>query len=215
MRTNVKRAGAAVAGTAAAVAYAGPVRRWMRTWGATPDELSKPLPGDEILPDATDQSTRAISIRAQPFDVWPHLQNVGDWRHFFDRLLARIPGARRTDDGGAIDVRRKPLREGDVIPTGLSEMRIVRIEPERAIVLRHTGFGYDYTWTAVIEPEGPASTRLVTRTRYKGVHALLVALDPLIFVGIRRWLAAMRRRAEADAASHATPSAGAGTRGAP
>lgn len=43
----------------------------MMRWGATADEASEPLPGDERTPDPRVQSTRAVTIDAPPEQVWP------------------------------------------------------------------------------------------------------------------------------------------------
>lgn len=40
-------------------------------WGATDNEVRRPLPGDQEIPQPTVQSTRAITIAAPPAEVWP------------------------------------------------------------------------------------------------------------------------------------------------
>ena len=54
----------AAIGTAALAAYWLIVRPWHLRWGATDDEVAKPLPGDELEPDPAIQMTRAITIDA-------------------------------------------------------------------------------------------------------------------------------------------------------
>ncbi|HEY0969368.1 MAG TPA: hypothetical protein VGE02_00155 [Gemmatimonadales bacterium] len=46
---------------------------WMTNWGATADERGRTLPGDELVPLATDQSTRAITVRAPADETWSWL----------------------------------------------------------------------------------------------------------------------------------------------
>jgi hypothetical protein len=60
-------AGATVA---AAVGYLAWRPRMLR-WGATTQEASEALPGDERTPHPRVQSTRAITIEAPPEQVWP------------------------------------------------------------------------------------------------------------------------------------------------
>ena len=55
-------------------------RRWHRTWGATSTEVSEPLPGDALIPNADLQTTRAIEIAASPAEVWPWLVQMGQGR---------------------------------------------------------------------------------------------------------------------------------------
>ena len=42
------------------------VRPWQLMWGATFEEVSRPLPGDELVARPTFNATRAISIAAAP-----------------------------------------------------------------------------------------------------------------------------------------------------
>jgi hypothetical protein len=45
-------------------------------WGATDDEVARPMPGDHLFPDAP-SATRAITIDTQPHDIWPWLVQLG------------------------------------------------------------------------------------------------------------------------------------------
>ena len=44
---------------------------------ATEDECSRPLPGDERIPQAIDTLTHGVTIRRSPHDVWPWLAQMG------------------------------------------------------------------------------------------------------------------------------------------
>lgn len=44
---------------------------------ATPEEVSRPLPGDEVIPRPTGSATHAITIDAPPDQVWPWLVQMG------------------------------------------------------------------------------------------------------------------------------------------
>jgi hypothetical protein len=44
-----------------------------RNRGATASERSRPLPGDQLVPNASSVTTMAISIDAPLEDVWPWL----------------------------------------------------------------------------------------------------------------------------------------------
>src|SRR5690606_41597954 len=52
-------------------------RPWQERWGATEEEARRPLPGDELLHDADDQVTRAITIQAPAEEVWRWLVQIG------------------------------------------------------------------------------------------------------------------------------------------
>ncbi|HYK96852.1 MAG TPA: hypothetical protein VEU77_00520 [Candidatus Acidoferrales bacterium] len=52
-------------------------RRWHVRWGATSDEVSAPMAGDEDVRDASLNATRAITIAAPPERVWPWIVQMG------------------------------------------------------------------------------------------------------------------------------------------
>jgi hypothetical protein len=53
------------------------LRGWVLTWGATPEEATARLPGDELLDPADIVATRAIEIEAPPSAIWPWLVQMG------------------------------------------------------------------------------------------------------------------------------------------
>ena len=76
MTTGWKRR--AFAGTGWAIAaYGVAVRPWHLRWGATEDEVRRPLPGDALVTTPLVAATRAITIAAPPEEVWPWLVQQG------------------------------------------------------------------------------------------------------------------------------------------
>jgi len=63
---TIAGAALAAAGSGSVIAYPIFFRRRCLTWGATPEEVSGKLPGDELLPEAGLVSTRAVTINASP-----------------------------------------------------------------------------------------------------------------------------------------------------
>src|SRR4051812_36462174 len=59
------------------------VRPWFLSWGATRAEQQMPLPGDDIVPAAATQNTRAITIHAPVDQVWQWLAQTGQDRAGF------------------------------------------------------------------------------------------------------------------------------------
>ncbi|HQF71439.1 MAG TPA: hypothetical protein PLH39_09200, partial [Promineifilum sp.] len=55
-------------------------RRWYATWGATPAEQQRALPGDDIVAQPRLVVTRAITIRAPAEAIWPWLLQLGQGR---------------------------------------------------------------------------------------------------------------------------------------
>jgi hypothetical protein len=124
------------------------------------------LEGDDIVPEATAQLTHAILIDAPPGDVWPWLLQMGCRRagwYSWDRL----------DNGGVRSADRiipelQRLAVGDSLPArpvGTEGFEVLRIVPERALVLRGLSSEWLGTWAFVLEPIGTDKTRLVTRYR--------------------------------------------------
>lgn len=53
------------------------VRAWHLRWGATADELHGAMPGDEVVPRAQFNATRAVTVDAPPERVWPWIVQSG------------------------------------------------------------------------------------------------------------------------------------------
>ena len=112
-------AGAALAGGLGSLAYPIFFRRWCLTWGARPEEVSRNLPGDELLADAGIVSTRAITVDAPPGAIWPWLVQMGSGRggvytyDWIENLLGlNMHSARR------ILPQFQDLKVGDELPLG-------------------------------------------------------------------------------------------------
>jgi hypothetical protein len=124
------------------------------------------LEGDDIVADAGAQLTHSMTIDAPPVDVWPWLLQMGCQRagwYSWDLLdNAGVPSADH------IIPELQKLSVGDVLPArpvGTEGFRVIRIVPERAIVLDGLSPKWKGTWAFVLEPLGPDKTRLVTRYR--------------------------------------------------
>jgi hypothetical protein len=207
MAKVMKRAGTAAAAGAGALIYAGPLRRWMRNWGASAAEIAGALPGDELLDGDVVQSTRAITIHAPPEAIWPWLAQMGDRRGGFygGEALFRLLGLQHGHSAESVDPRMQALHEGDPIPAGWTAFTARHVEPNRALVLSRGGHGYEYTWAMVLVPAEGGATRLVSRVRYRGSKVLAAASEPIVFAVTRRWFASVKARAERQA--HRPPAA--------
>lgn len=58
-------------------------RHWHMRWGATDDEVLASMRGDELVPNASFNATRAITIDAPPEKVWPWIVQMGYGRAGF------------------------------------------------------------------------------------------------------------------------------------
>src|SRR5690242_14093120 len=124
--------GAAAASAGAALGFV-KARAQFRTWGIDAEEAVKPLPGDDLVPDAEAVDTRGIDIAGPPKDVWPWLVQMGYGRagwYSYDELDMDQPSADR------IVPELQKLEIGDLLPThpgGGLEGRV--IQPGAALVV--------------------------------------------------------------------------------
>jgi hypothetical protein len=62
---------------ALAVVFWLPVRTWCTRWGTAPEELARVMPGDALIPEATEMSMQAVTVEARPEHIWPRLVHIG------------------------------------------------------------------------------------------------------------------------------------------
>ena len=154
---------AALGAAGAAALYALVLRPRHMTWGATGDEARGPVAGDELLPDADIVSTRVVEIDAPPWAVWPWLVQMGPGRggaYTYDWIERRLGVDIRNVDRVVPELQ--DLRVGDEIPMPGYAMRVERLDPERAMVVRSTTGGW--VWAFELRP-ADGRTRLVSRNR--------------------------------------------------
>lgn len=63
--------------------YALAVRPWLVRRGASDDEVRRPLPGDDVVPEPAAPSTCAVTIHAPAAEVWKWLVQIGQGRAGF------------------------------------------------------------------------------------------------------------------------------------
>jgi len=70
------------------------LRSWYSRWGATGDETTMKLPGDEFVPHPRGGYTQAIGIKAPAASVWPWVAQTGQGRggYYSYELLENIVG---------------------------------------------------------------------------------------------------------------------------
>jgi hypothetical protein len=217
-----------VAAGIAAVAEGGLIRLG-RSYGSTAAERSRLLPGDEIVAVPDVQTDHAVTIAAPPSAVWPWLVQMGWGRggwytaRWVDRLLfpANGPSADR------IEPALQTIEVGTFIPDGPPEtecgLTVVRLEPERVLVLRsdsHLPLSWrararlDWTWAFVLTPlDGGCRTRFHFRSRWVTAPWWLtlggwLAVVPADLVMSRDMLRGVKARAELTERSAARGRAG-------
>lgn len=198
------------------VVFAAFVRPWYLQWGATDEEARASLSGDEIVPNADRQETRAITIRASVDRVWPWLAQLGQDRggfYSYDVLENLVGCAMPTEDRLRPDKQSWQL--GDKLwmyPSnkagGVGFATLRSYVPGRAL-----GFGTrmmgqalsapeDGSWSFALVPLGDSATRFLVRGRGAPGRSLLgVAFDrsffePVHFLMERRMMIGIAQLAE-------------------
>jgi hypothetical protein len=195
-------AGLAIAGGGALAAYVLGIRPWHLRWGATEEELSMALPGDELTPNPKLKATHAITINAPAADVWPWLMQMGQNRGGFYSYtwLENLVGCKMRN-ADEIVPEWQELKVGDNVwlHPKAPPAQVASIDPGHAIVLK--GWG-----AFVLQPMDEKRTRLIIRSQgdYEPnlgnpvLNFLLwrVVFEPAHFIMERKMLLGIRERAE-------------------
>ena len=167
----------------------------LQHWGSRPEEVTAPVTGDDLVPDATLVATRSVSLGARPDAVYPWLAQMGFGRagwYSYDWLdnLGRPSATTIHDEWQA--------HEGDEIPGGPITFTAAVARPGEAFVLTllRPRIGFSLAYELRPEREG---TRLVSRLRVRlrvpGGHIVeRFALGPGDGVMVRRQLLGLRAR---------------------
>lgn len=188
-------------------------RRRLLTWGSTPDEVARALPGDELVRSPHLTSTRSITVRAAAVDVWPWLAQMGQGRgglYSYDWLENLAGCQMRSADRVVPEWQSVEVGDPFRLHPDLA-LRVARIDPGEVLVVEGgvspTGEAtsgsdapYDFSWAFVLVPVGPDATRLIIRERYR-YHAPWVRLmvEPISVISCvmtERMMRGIRDRAE-------------------
>jgi hypothetical protein len=199
------------------------LRRAIRSWGATPEEVAGVLPGDDLVATPDLRLTRAITIGAPAEGVFAWLAQLGqgrggfysyDWLenrtgldvHSADVILPQFQDLKR---GDRVPVAPGPTFYGFVVADVVHPSHLVLqmlmhpftgrpVDPPGS----EAAWSIHATWAFALTPIDRASTRLVSRTRVKlrlpvGLrHVYALALEAVELPMQRRMLLGIRERAE-------------------
>jgi hypothetical protein len=179
-------------------------RPWAMNWGATDDEISRSMLGDEIVQNPTFNATRAVTIKAQPEEIWPWILQMGykkagfycyDW---FDN--DGIPSAER------IMPEYQNLKVGDLIPLSVVVyVKVAELNQNQSMLWvfqEGSGPWTGSTWAWELYQKDPQHTRLLTRLRVRSEIVISrIMLDFFEIVMMRKSMLGIKERAERVAAS--------------
>lgn len=170
-------------------------RPWQLTWGATEEEVNRPMVGDDIVADPTFNATRAVTIHATPEEIWPWILQIGYKRagfYSYDRLdNDGIPSAER------ILPEYQGLQIGDRIPMSASvDAEVIALEPNQHMLMVFP-WETTATWAWGLYPMDSEHTRLITRlhARHDRLPSRLL-LDAFEIIMMRKCMLGIKRRAE-------------------
>jgi hypothetical protein len=193
----------AAATVAAALMYRRFLRQTILTWGATADEATARLPGDELLEDADGIATRAITIDAPRSAVWPWIAQMGpsprggaytyDW-------IENLLGLNMHSTDRVLPEYQHP-QVGEGFGYGGNRMSFKIVEPEH--VLATESADGNWVWTFVLE-EQDGRTRLISRNRFRLPKLKdkigMFPMEPGSLFMERKMLVGIKQRAERLAA---------------
>jgi len=193
------------------------LQRRLLNWGATPAEVARRLPGDDLLPEPGIVSTRAITITAPPGAIWPWLEQMGSGRggaYTYD-WIENLFGL-GMHSASRVLPQFQNLKVGDEIPLGPDRpmMRVEVLDPERVLTVRSADG--NWVWIFAIFPQD-RSARLISRNRIATPSALarllyLSIMVPASLVMERKMLIGIRDRAERLARQPGSPARATGAR---
>ena len=193
------RIGLAFGVAVAWILYARLFRRPVLTWGATAEEASARLPGDELLKDADGMATRAITIEAPASAVWPWIAQMGpaprggaytyDW-------IENLLGLNMHSTHQVLPEYQHP-QVGDTLGFGTNKMSFRLVEPEHVLAMQSADG--NWVWTFVLD-EQEGTTRLISRNRFRlpklKDRIAMIPMEPASLVMERKMLQGIRQRAE-------------------
>ena len=210
MRLFTALAAAAFLGVAAGLAgYTRVLRPKHIRWGATDEEVRRPMPLDGAVPDPNHVSTRAVAIRARPDEIWFWLAQMGESPRagFYSYEWIERLGGMKVENSDVILPQYQHPRPGDTLDRA-GTMVVRAVEEGKWLVLGPSAdedLWVACTWCLALYPVDDETTRLITRVRAKVNRwtpeaALWVALmDPGVYIMERKMLEGIKQRAEAMA----------------
>jgi len=142
------------------------LRPQLRKWGTRLGEAQRRLPGDEIIPSPTFETTHAVNIDAPPETVWPWIAQMGrelTGYYALDLLMNQgIP---------SVDFLRQDLAAPAVDQPMDGGFRILDLTPGRMLLFGGfnlklpLGAAHDVTYLYLLERRRDGRTRLLVRRR--------------------------------------------------
>jgi hypothetical protein len=193
----------------AVAAYAGLVRPRLLGWGATADERTADLPGDDLVARPDLQATRAITVHTPASEVWPWIAQMGQGRgglYAYDALENLVGCDMHSADRVVPEWQEVAVGDQFRLHPDVA-LEVALVEPGRALVV-HGGVPmggqsappFDFVWAFVLNDRPDGATRLLVRERYRYTRRWAVLLvepvEAMSFAMTQKMLRGIRDRAE-------------------
>ena len=180
-------------------------RPYQLHWGATREEISRPMPGDELIAKPLFLATRAITIDAPPEQIWPWLVQIGYGRAGFYGydIIENAGSPRGIHSAESILPEFQSFKVGDPVPiSAVAGMQFYAIQPDQYLIWQgvETGSKGGFTWA--LYPIDATHTRLVSRIRWShhwsqpGMLALDLFTELADHIAVREVLQGVKGRVE-------------------
>jgi len=146
------------------------IRPGQLRWGATPAELVRSMPGDDVVTDPSLYATRAITIEGRPEDIWPWIVQIGyDRAGFYGYDLIENLGSKRGIHSAVTIVPElQHLAAGDrVYMSRIAYLVVYSIDPNRFLIWTADEKPAHSAFTFALFPLDENHTRLVVRARIR------------------------------------------------
>jgi hypothetical protein len=174
-------------------------------WGATKDEVTRPMPGDELDLTPTFLATRAITINGTPQEIWPWLLQMGYGRAGFYGydILENLGSPRGIHSANSILLEFQHFKVSDKVPISpFAEDVFYAIQPIQYLIwagqMKQNPGGF--IWA--LYPLDKNHTRLVNRILWShhwtrpGLLALELLTEFSDYLAIRKILQGVKDRVE-------------------
>jgi len=142
---------------------------WLRPyhlrWGASDAEVSRELPGDELVGRPDFNATRAVSIQAPPWEVWKWIIQIGSGRAGWYSIDWIDNGGKPSSS--EVILEHQVIFSGQFIPFTPDKkngMWVDRFVPEEFVLWTDKKGAASWVWYLNSEK---GETRLITRLRTK------------------------------------------------
>lgn len=180
-------------------------RPYQLTLGATPAEIERAMPGDEMDPNPDFLATRAITIRGTPEEIWPWLIQMNYNRAGFYAydILENIGSERGLRSAEEIIPEFQHFQVGDEAPiSAIHSMVFSAIEPNQYLIWAGKADVSPGGIVWALYPLDDDQTRLVSRIQWRyhladiGSVVMAIFVDTADHIAVRKVLQGVKGRVE-------------------